>query len=70
MSEIATEELTIKIGGQRLEKIRRQASLLGVTTTEYVLKGIDTLLTMPEERFAELLKEMLEEDAELFRRLA
>jgi hypothetical protein len=44
--------------------------LLGVTTTEYVLKGIDTLLTMPEERFAELLKEMLEEDAELFRRLA
>jgi hypothetical protein len=70
MAELVTTELTIKIDVQRLEKLRRRAALLGFTTDEYVLKGINTLLIDPEEHFAELLHEMLVEDAELFRRLA
>jgi hypothetical protein len=70
MADSTTTQLTITIDSGRLEKLRRRAVLLGFTTDEYVLKGIDALLIEPDEQFAELLHEMLVEDADLFRRLA
>jgi hypothetical protein len=70
MADSTTTQLTITIDSERLAKLRRRAVLLGFTTDEYVLKGIDALLIEPDEQFVELLHEMLVEDADLFRRLA
>jgi hypothetical protein len=70
MADSTTTQLTITIDSERLERLRRRAVLLGFTTDEYVRKGIDALLIEPDEQFAELLHEMLVEDAELFLRLA
>jgi hypothetical protein len=58
-------ELTITIDAQKLELLRQRADMLGLSTSELVLKTIDDLLSVPEEEFITLVQEILRENAEL-----
>ena len=63
-------ELTIEIDELKLAQLRQRASELGLSTGELVLKTIDDLLNIPEEEFISLVQDILQENAELYRRLA
>jgi hypothetical protein len=63
-------ELTIAIDELTLAQLHERASLMGLSPRELVLKTVKDFLTIPEDEFLTLVQEILEEHAELYRRLA
>jgi hypothetical protein len=62
--------ITITLPEERLLKLKEMADSLGVTSEELVRLSIDDLLTRPDRAFEDATREVLEKNAELYRRLA
>ncbi len=62
--------ITITLPEERLLKLKEMADSLGVTSEELVRLSIDDLLTRQDRAFEEATREVLEKNAELYRRLA
>lgn len=62
--------ITITLPDERLLKLKEMADSLGVTSEELVRLSIDDLLTRPDRAFEDATREVLEKNAELYRRLA
>lgn len=68
--EVDMTELIIHIDDAVVEQLCARVARLGMTLDQYVQHGMTRLLQEPEPTFAELVEELLTEDAELLRRLA
>ncbi len=62
--------ISIALSDQRLSRLEEKASELGMTKEELVILSIDDMLRHPDEEFKRLVEEIMEENAELYRRLA
>lgn len=62
--------ITIALSDERLSKLQKKATELGMTKEELVLLSIDDMLSYPDEEFKKIVDEIMEENAELYRRLA
>jgi hypothetical protein len=62
--------ISIALSDQRLAKLEEKASELGMTKEELVILSIDDMLSHPDEEFKKIVDEVMEENAELYRRLA
>jgi hypothetical protein len=62
--------LSIALSDQRLSQLEAKASELGMTKEELVHLSIDDMLNHPDEEFKTIVDEVMEENAELHRRLA
>lgn len=62
--------LTITLPDDRFLKLREIASRFGVAPEELARVGIEDLLTRPDEAFRQALENVLNKNAELYRRLA
>ncbi len=62
--------ISIALSDQRLSRLEEKASELGMTKEELVILSIDDMLRHPDEEFKRLVDEIMEENAELYRRLA
>ena len=62
--------ISIALSEQRLSRLEEKASALGMTKEELVILSIDDMLRHPDEEFKRLVDEIMEENAELYRRLA
>jgi hypothetical protein len=62
--------ITIALSDERVSKLQEKATELGMTKEELILLSIDDMLSHPDEEFKKIVHEIMEENAELYRRLA
>ena len=62
--------ITINISEERMRQLREAAARLGVSPEELARVGVEELLAKPDEKFEEAARQVLEKNAELYRRLA
>ena len=62
--------LTINLPNERFRELEEKSARLNITPEELALLGVDDVISRPDESFQKIMKEVLEEYAELYRRLA
>jgi hypothetical protein len=62
--------ITVDLTEDQLAGLRKLASRLGVTVEELVRASVSDILSQPEEDFRKAADNVLEKNAELYRRLA
>lgn len=62
--------LSIALSDQQRSQLEEKASALGMTKEKLVLLSIEDILNHPDEEFKKIVDEVMEENAELYRRLA
>jgi len=63
-------DITISISDDRMQKLRERASRFQVAPEELVRVSLEDLIARPEEDFRQALAYVLNQNAELYRRLA
>ncbi len=67
---VMAETLTINLSEEQAEALREKAAKSNITLEELVLRGIDEMLSQPDENFQEIADYIVDKNAELYRRLA
>jgi antitoxin FitA len=62
--------LSIELTDERMRELRAVAHRLGVAPENLVRVSIDDLLSRPDEEFMRVAAQLLEKNAQLYRRLA
>jgi hypothetical protein len=62
--------ITITLPADHLVRLQKLAARFGVSPEELVRVGVEELLARPDDAFERTVKEVLEKNAELYRRLA
>jgi hypothetical protein len=62
--------ITITLPADHLVRLQELAARFGVSPEELVRVGVEELLARPDDAFERTVKEVLEKNAELYRRLA
>jgi antitoxin FitA len=63
-------ELIIQTDDTTIFLLRQKAKQLGLTTDQLVSKALQDVLNLPDNEFEEIVQQVLQENAELYRRLA
>jgi predicted transcriptional regulator len=66
----AMSSITIELTEERLQRLRELARRAGVSPEELARMGLDELLARPDEKFNAASDYVLNENEELYRRLA
>lgn len=62
--------LTLTLPDKRFRELEEKSARLNITPEELVLLGVDDVISRPDESFQQIMKDVLEEYAELYRELA
>ena len=62
--------LTITLPEKQFRALEEKSARLNITPEEFALLGVDDAISRPDEEFQKIMKEVLKEYAELYRRLA
>lgn len=62
--------LTITLPDESFRALEKKSARLNITPEELARLGIEELISRPDESFQQVMKDVLEEYAELYRRLA
>jgi antitoxin FitA len=63
-------ELIVQTDDTTIFLLRQKAKQLGLTTDQLVSKALQDVLILPDTEFEEIVQQVLQENAELYRRLA
>jgi antitoxin FitA len=62
--------ITINLSEERMRQLSEIAARLGVSPEDLARVSIEELLAKPDEKFEEAARQVLDKNAELYRRLA
>jgi hypothetical protein len=62
--------VTIPLSDERLARLRAWAEQAGLTPEEFLQRRVEQLLDRPDEQFRQAAADVLQKNAELYRRLA
>ena len=62
--------ITISLPDDRLRALEKISARLNLATEELVRLSIEELISRPDENFKQVMKDVLEKNTELYRRLA
>jgi hypothetical protein len=63
------KNITISIPDDRLLKLEKTASNIGVSVEELLLMGVEAVVNQPEDSFNQAIAYVLNKNAELYQRL-
>ena len=63
-------DITVTVPDAQLTQLKEKAAHLGITLTDLVLLSIGEILARPDEDFRQAADDVLQKNAELYRRLA
>ncbi|KOR36923.1 MULTISPECIES: hypothetical protein [Planktothricoides] len=63
------KNITISIPDDRLLKLEKTASNMGVSVEELLLMGVEAVVNQPEDSFNQAIAYVLNKNAELYQRL-
>ena len=64
------DTITVPIPEERLSRLKEMAKRFGVAPEQLAQAGIEDLLARPDKEFRQALDNLLEKNAQLYRRLA
>ena len=63
-------QITIPLPDETIERVRELALDVGMTPEEFLASGVEAWLEKVDREFDEILDDILEQNSELYRRLA